>query len=106
MNELTRARRYITAMLPPSELLAQLAEEATELAHAALKLRRALEATKNPTPVSVPAAVAATREEIADVMLLVSLLELDTAKDELQEIIDFKTLRWEGRLKESEAAKR
>ena len=98
--QLTSARCHIRDKVPRAELLAQLAEEATELAHAALKLRRALEATKNPTPVSVPTAVAATREEIADVMLLVSLLELDTAKDELQEIIDFKTLRWEGRLKE------
>lgn len=35
--------------LPREEILAQLAEEASELAQAALKLRRALNGT-NPTP--------------------------------------------------------
>lgn len=44
--------RKIHEILGESELLAQLAEEAAELAQAALKLRRALDGS-NPTPKSV-----------------------------------------------------
>lgn len=45
-------QRKISDILPKTEILAQLAEEASELAQAALKLRRALDGT-NPTPKSV-----------------------------------------------------
>lgn len=48
------------------ELLAQLAEEAAELAQAALKLRRAFNGM---TPVSVPDALDNLYEEVADVWL-------------------------------------
>lgn len=44
--------KKISDILPKTEILAQLAEEASELAQAALKLRRALDGT-NPTPKSV-----------------------------------------------------
>ncbi len=43
---------YIKEHLPKAEILCQLAEEASELAQAALKLRRALDGT-NPTPVTI-----------------------------------------------------
>ena len=98
-NELIRARTYITAKLSQGDLLAQLAEEATELAHAALKLRRAVEAT-NYTPVNVPTALEAVREEVADVWLLVQVLKLDYDLDELENIMRQKLLRWESRLME------
>ena len=98
-NELIRARTYITAKLSQGDLLAQLAEEATELAHAALKLRRAVEAT-NYTPVNVPTALEAVREEVADVGLLVQVLKLDYDPDELENIMRQKLLRWESRLME------
>jgi hypothetical protein len=42
-------QKKISDILPKTEILAQLAEEASELAQAALKLRRALDGT-NPTP--------------------------------------------------------
>lgn len=58
------------------ELLAQLAEEATELAHAALKLRRVYDGT-NPTPTPQAVAFANLLEEIADVELLLEVLGLD-----------------------------
>lgn len=45
-------QRKISDILPKTEILAQLAEEASKLAQAALKLRRALDGT-NPTPKSV-----------------------------------------------------
>lgn len=47
-----RMSKKISDILPKTEILAQLAEEASELAQAALKLRRALDGT-NPTPKSV-----------------------------------------------------
>lgn len=45
-------QKKISDILPKTEILAQLAEEASELAQAALKLRRALDGT-NPTPKSI-----------------------------------------------------
>lgn len=100
--KLENAKAYIKDRLPQEELLAQLAEEASELAHAALKLRRALDGT-NPTPVDFPTASSAIREEVADVTLLVQLLGLDSDPGELRAMMDHKTLRWQSRLIESEA---
>lgn len=58
--------KKVSDILPKTEILAQLAEEASELAQAALKLRRALDGT-NPTPKSVAECEANLTEEIADV---------------------------------------
>lgn len=44
--------KKVSDILSKTEILAQLAEEASELAQAALKLRRAMDGT-NPTPKSV-----------------------------------------------------
>lgn len=90
---------FIRQMLSPEELLAQLAEEGAELTHAALKLRRAKDGT-NPTPVAQSSAMNALLEEIADVLLLVELLNFDPYDDEIRDIMDFKLQRWEKRLKE------
>ena len=60
--------KKISDILPKTEILAQLAEEASELAQAALKLRRALDGT-NPTPKSVEECEANMIEEWADVDL-------------------------------------
>ena len=65
---------YVVDRATESEVLAQLAEEAAELAQAALKLRRAL-GGPNPTRVSVEEARAALIEEAADVDLCMDLLE-------------------------------
>lgn len=46
--------KKVSDILPKTEILAQLAEEASELAQAALKMRRALDGT-NPTPKRVEA---------------------------------------------------
>lgn len=45
----TEVSKKVSDILPKTEILAQVAEEASELAQAALKLRRALDGT-NPTP--------------------------------------------------------
>lgn len=63
----------INEILDKTEILAQLAEEASELAQAALKLRRAI-GGKNPTPRSIPECEAALDEEIADVMVCIEEL--------------------------------
>lgn len=95
-------KEYIQKQLPVEELLCQLAEEGTELAHAALKYRRALDGT-NPTPVTPSEALANLKEEIADVMLLMNILGLDTPKvsGEYIQIMLAKEERWVKRLKES-----
>ena len=68
--------QYIIDCLPTEELLCQLAEEASELAHAALKLRRCYDNT-NPTPVPKEDALTGLFEEIADVWLVIQTLDLD-----------------------------
>lgn len=88
---------YICCQVPFPERLAQLAEEAIELAHAALKLRRAIGGS-NPTPVAPEDAFAQVTEELADVTLLARLLYMDTNTTELEEIRRRKLLRWRDRL--------
>lgn len=88
---------YIKAKLPQEELLAQLAEEAAELGHAALKLRRALDG-KNPTPVSIPDAEDNLLEEVADVLLCLRMLEVPVALEAHQVCIEDKLARWAHRL--------
>lgn len=92
---------YIREKLTTEELLAQLAEEATELAQAALKLRRVYDGT-NPTPKTHVQAIGDLHEEIADVQLLLRVLKLDTPRCEnLQKnIAQGKLVRWARRLAE------
>ena len=61
-------QRKISDILPKTEILARLAEKASKLAQAALKLRRALDGA-NPTPKSVEECEANLIEEWADVDL-------------------------------------
>ncbi len=99
-NERLYICNYIWHTLSPEELLAQLAEEGAELTHAALKLRRAQDGAKNPTPVDRSVAMHALLEEVADVRLLIELLHLEQYEEDIREIIDFKLQRWEKRLRE------
>lgn len=62
-------------LLSTPELLAGLAEEAAELAQAALKYRRTFD-NINPTPVTGPEAREKLLEEIADVELYLDQLQL------------------------------
>ena len=87
----------IKSKVPLTELLAGLAEEAAELAQAALKYRRALDQT-NPTPVNEDDAYEHLSEEIADVKLYCSLLSLNPGH--ISEIMRRKMGRWERRLEE------
>ena len=77
--------------------LEQLAEECTELAHAALKLSRILRA-ENPTPETEALARAKVFEEMADVIVCKGVLEHDGDQEAISKICAFKTRRWEQRL--------
>ena len=85
----------IRARIPLEELLAGLAEEAAELAKAALKYRRALTGV-NPTPISQEEAYDKLLDEIADVQLYESMLDIDWLI--VDDIKDEKAERWIQRL--------
>lgn len=94
-----RNMKLITEKVGREELLCQLAEEASELAVAANKLRRSL-TDKNPTPIATEDAYQNLLQEVADVSNCLVALGLDngmnrmfiwrTAKD--------KMVRWVARL--------
>lgn len=86
------------------EILCQLAEEASELAKAALKLRRAIDGC-NPTPVTRDEAEKMLEEEIADVEVCLNVLGYHTDEHLLtqSEIMQEKLERWRNRLMEAEA---
>lgn len=85
----------IKKSMPVTELLAGLAEECSELAQAALKLRRVFDQT-NPTPIDEDTAIENLYEEIADVKLYCSMLDIPVRH--ISEIMESKKKRWEARL--------
>ena len=94
--------KKISDILTQTEILAQLAEEASEPAQAALKLRRALDGT-NPTPKSVEECENALIEEYADVVNCIIALDLDDAVfDRMQKMQHEKEARWLSRLEAKE----
>lgn len=87
----------ITDKIPVTELLAGLAEEATELAQAALKLRRCYDGT-NPTPADPDIQYECFLEEIGDVELYLDQMSINR-----QVIADYKAAkleRWKRRLED------
>ena len=82
--------------------LEQLAEEAAELAHAALKLARILRG-ENPTPVSEAEAREALVREIADVMVCTDALTDTRMLRDIGSYCTEKKDRWEQRLKQKQA---
>lgn len=99
----TEVSKKVSDILPKTEILAQVAEEASELAQAALKLRRALDGT-NPTPKSVEECRKAFEEEYADVVNCIIALDCmdDAAFDRMQKMQHEKEIRWLSCLKEKE----
>ena len=81
--------------LPVIELLCGLAEECSELAQAALKLRRAYDQT-NPTPVDPDDAYEKLCEEVADVFLYIEELKLN--RGTIGRVMGEKRERWIKRL--------
>lgn len=78
--------------------LEALAEEASELSKAALKLAR-IYRNENPTPVTRQEATDNLNEEIADVLVCVRSLR-EVNPEQIKEISGNKIIRWIGRLKE------
>lgn len=97
-------RAVIRNNVSREELLAQLAEECMELGHAAMKLRRVISGT-NPTPVTADDAEDSVREEIADVLVVVNLLEawnlVETTDMEIDHMMEMKQARWARRLRKA-----
>lgn len=85
----------IKERMPVAELLAGLAEECGELTQASLKLRRTLDGS-NPTPVKHEEAVEDFYEEIADVWLYLTMI--DVPWKYVKAIAQRKQKRWEDRL--------
>lgn len=85
------------------EILAQIAEKASELSQAALKYRRVLDGT-NPTPISGDEAYCNLYEELADILTAFDALEMPV---ELWEktcppICKKKAERWRSRIEETQ----
>lgn len=80
-----KVSKKVSDILPKTEILAQLAEEASELAQAALKLRRALDGT-NPAPKSVEECRKAFEEEYADVMVCMAALGFRMTEKRMSEL--------------------
>lgn len=89
--------KRIEDYLSHAEILAQLAEEASELAQAALKLRRVLDA-QNPTPVNFSDAYGNLVEEYSDVVNCMRELNITYSVG----IISRKKERWIQRLEQRE----
>jgi len=88
-------------LLSTPELLAGLAEEASELAQAALKYRRTF-SNINPTPMTGPEAFEKLLEEIADTELYLDQLFMGHAgryAHRIQAIKERKLERWKERMK-------
>ena len=98
MTKFWEGMKAVHAKIPPVELLAQLAEESCELAHAALKARRAMEALENinPTPVPLHDALDNLAEELRDVQLtaLACGFRMATEKE-----LEPKMERWKMRIR-------
>lgn len=103
---------YINTRLCVDDLLLAFAEEASEAAQAALKLRRTLYG-KNPTPVTPKEATAWFDEEVYDMALCWMVLEqhgwdadIIFWEDGLTELQQEKLDRWAQRLLEKEKEQR
>lgn len=88
--------------LSKAALLEQVAEECTELGHAALKLARKYR-NENPTPVTEEEAYANLKEEWADMLPSMTVLDHYYNMDcnELKGIMDNKYTRWNQRLEDA-----
>ena len=103
----TKAEKFhvINAVLGAAALLEQLAEESTELAHAALKQAR-VERGENPTPITASEAFSNLFEEVADVRLCILALESMIGPMDTRGIEDEKLTRWVERIEATQAKKK
>lgn len=94
-NDYTDCINSIRNFVPDREMLEQLAEEAAELAQAAIKVIRAGEMAKGlPTPVKYDEAFKNLVEEASDIRLILNIIGIHTTKPQENP----KALRWYNRL--------
>ena len=96
--------KYIAEHITDEEILCQIAEEASELAQAALKLKRTL-SKSNPTPVTFAEAKDKFLEEYADIIVCFDVYEEkdgDKLFSSVEFISDRKASRWVTRLRQSQ----
>ena len=90
---------FVREQLSPVDQFAQVAEEAVELAHAAMKMQRILTGT-NPTPVTEKEAMGKVMEEICDLYNALEVLKLDVNM-KYEGIRKKKMARWVERIKKA-----
>ena len=90
---------FVREQLSPVDQFAQVAEEAVELAHAAMKMRRILDGT-NPTPVTEKEAMGKVMEEVCDLYNALEVLKLDVSL-KYEGIRKKKMARWVERIKKA-----
>lgn len=96
--------KYIGENLTTKELLCQLAEECSELAKAALKLRRTISPNDNPTPITHDQALSNFKEEVADIKLVLLVLNVKFDDPDIEDICKRKTQRWINRLEDNKCS--
>lgn len=87
---------FVREQLSPADQFGQVAEEAVELAHAAMKMQRILNGT-NPTPVTEKEAIGKVMEEICDLYNALEVLKLDVSL-KYEGIRKKKMARWVERI--------
>ena len=87
---------FVREQLSPADQFGQVAEEAVELAHAAMKMQRILNGT-NPTPVTEKEAMGKVMEEICDLYNALEVLKLDVSL-KYEGIRKKKMARWAERI--------
>lgn len=90
---------FVREQLSPADQFGQVAEEAVELAHAAMKMQRILNGT-NPTPVTEKEAMGCCLEEICDLYNALEVLKLDVSL-KYEGIRKKKMARWVERIKKA-----
>lgn len=88
---------FVREQLSPADQFGQVAEEAVELAHTAMKMQRILTGT-NPTPVTEKEAMVKVMEEICDLYNALEVLKLDVSL-KYDGIRKKKMARWVERIK-------
>lgn len=88
---------FIREQLSSADQFGQVAEEAVELAHAAMKMQRILNGT-NPTPVTEKEAMGKVMEEICDLYNALEVLKMDVNL-RYEQIRKKKMVRWVERIR-------
>lgn len=101
-NELSAVQEAVSDNVSAQALLCQLAEEASELSMAAMKVMRAAYLEDNPTPVTKEAAIQNLEEEIGDVLVAIDAIlantDLQVSNQQILKTYNDKFLRWLHRI--------